>query len=175
MNNSFDHPKYGPINDYTVMGLVKRLSEIGDGSTRKVFALDNDTVLKVSKWEGANYTNMTEAKIWDELESDQRRYFAPVLASSEHGSWLVMQRANPLGSTNDPDPTNSASHYKRIIEELEANTKILDLWSFNVGTLSTGQHVVIDYGAGRCGDPCQCDGCRHRTERLERLTQVNGR
>ena len=75
---------------------------LGSGKHRSVFAVPEgalkfeDVGTLKNKYPRNHVSNLAEAKAWDEATPAMRRALVPVLAHAEDGSWLLMERAEPL-------------------------------------------------------------------------------
>lgn len=114
---------------------------LGCGVTRCVFALDEDRVIKL----GADETwqaNIFECQFWLQNKDDPARakWLAPVLDCADDGSWLVMQRAEPVD--------------RRCVSELISGPDRYELYGWaqdwmhpmQWGELPDGRMVLVDYG-----------------------------
>lgn len=85
--------------------------KLGSGIHRAayVYNLDESCVIKVATDEYGRGANVLEHKLWWELENwdDGKKWFAPVIALSDGGKYLVMKRAQRGRDVDYPEKVPS--------------------------------------------------------------------
>lgn len=131
---------------------IKKTYEfLGEGIARKVYALNQDMVLKVSKGEDGYYQNAVENYIFTKASPLTKSILSPILYySPEH---LIMKRAIPLTQFRK-DPHVDISEFKGLewinksLNEL-INTFHLyknDLYHTDSWGVAGNKILLIDYG-----------------------------
>lgn len=123
---------------------------IGDGSSRKVFDLNNGYVIKIAKNKAGIEQNKNEYKI---SISDNTALFAKVMYASENYEFIIMEKAkkvsnifyvwNYFGVTNVID---FLSLYKLQRIKYKYDLLLNDLNRASSWGWINGHMVIIDYG-----------------------------
>lgn len=161
------------ISDETLSEILPTLDMLGEGISRKVYALSDSEVLKVGfnsgNWFG---DNSTEAKLWFSLDESDRKHFAEVYAHSPSYKWIIAERAYCT-----LENCECSSHQKDYEDSLDATIdvgqdhNVSDLHYGNVGHRADGSYLLIDYAAnglsssqssdGSQSHECSCFECQH--------------
>lgn len=140
------------VTDSTFATFATYDNLVGQGGSRKVYALGDGTVLKVDyNLSDGIGSCASEVAVWEAVKgTDDARLFAPILA---HGNgWLVMAEADCDRFT--------AAEADAWIDATDADMERLDIGDVrpcNVGRIG-GQFVVVDYAFSLC-DCGWCDKC----------------
>ena len=143
------------LSSATIDDIRRSLRVLGEGASRRAYALSEAAVLKVDTGDTWCGNCKSEITAWVKLStSEVAQYLAPILAGDPEAGWLVMARA---------ESTNTAGRQAQnfLPSNLLADHGIRDLHGANVGwiTTETGEEVpvAIDYafnGESR-GDGCE--------------------
>ena len=107
---------------------------IGQGCTRTVFEMEYDKtkVIKKAINEQGKRDNIIEYEVWNQIKwTDYKKWFAPIYEVSEHGDYLIMDRA----IVRDKDK------YPKRIPTFFHDTKYK-----NYGFIK-GNFVIVDYAS----------------------------
>jgi len=113
---------------------------LGEGISRRVFALSEDYVLKIGKpgngiWNGLA-GNLEEWNGYHGAAPEIREWLCPPVAVASNGAWLIARRAQrPHGWEAQDEVHKAIGHL------------VKDLHGGNIGILD-GHAVAIDYGFG---------------------------
>lgn len=80
-----------PLSDRQIS---KHFMFLGEGIARKVYAINDNYVMKVSKGIDGYFQNNVENYVYNTVEEDLLKYLCPILAFNSR--ILIMQRAMPL-------------------------------------------------------------------------------
>ncbi|MCG3817263.1 hypothetical protein [Photobacterium damselae] len=105
---------------------------IGRGSSRDVYEIDDDKVLKVCS-RPSNYTNWAEIIIFNSASDIDKAHFAEVISWSHSGKFLVMERLQPLAAAD--------------IVGHKTPMCITDKKPSNFGRDNSGKIKMLDYAA----------------------------
>lgn len=137
----------------------KNLKYLGEGAFRKAFTFgkDNHCVVKVPHRDIDKQHNLNEAIAWNNLPSNARKHFVPVLSYDKQGEWLIMPRVKSLEFDD--------STRKKLQFEVMESIKKKGIWCddvhiYNVG-MSKNNPVILDYGFG----------CREYNEKNDYVTR----
>ncbi|MBC8060881.1 MAG: hypothetical protein H7Y18_09465 [Clostridiaceae bacterium] len=139
---------------------VKQLSDrqiedkflyLGEGIARKVYAIDDEYVIKIAKGVDGLFQNQVEYYVYSKVNSTLLSYLCPILAF--HPRILLMKRAIPLSNYNQ----NKRINLKTIRKEKNSETKLNYLadkyylyYNDIISSSSWGElnkkNVLIDYG-----------------------------
>lgn len=112
---------------------------LGEGSSRTVYAIDKNVVVKVAKDEIGERQNLTEWRVYDTANQEQRTLLAPIYELGQGEKYLLMRRANTNGSK-----VPNYSLLDPLIEEF--NLLLDDLNNTASWGLIEDFDVCIDYG-----------------------------
>lgn len=110
---------------------IASLKQINYGSSRKVFYLTKNKVLKVAKNRKGIAQNKAEVEIF---ESSERDYFATIYYYSEDFSWVIAEYCRPLFGKIP----------KRIVDYIYNQDILYECDEF--GKNVKGKIKIIDYG-----------------------------
>lgn len=92
------------VNDYfeSIYSLgLKKISQkykyMGEGISRKVYALNNDLVIKIAKGDEGIYQNSVEYYVFTHADKDFKKYLCPILWFKP--KMIIMKRAVPIKRT----------------------------------------------------------------------------
>lgn len=115
------------------------LEELGAGSARIAYALNETQVIKVARDEYYVYQCNEEWAMWEASTPEVRQYLATIYDAGE--GWCIMERAT--GTVDQLD----LGHVKRdIISDLCEAAHIADGHGGNVGYFGNGRFKILDYG-----------------------------
>ena len=128
-----------------------RFEFLGEGISRKVFALNEEYVLKLAKDEEGYYQNKIEQHVYANSPSKLRKYLCPVVCYKPR--LLIMKRAEPLSKTIQGKYVNLKNIRKEpdLFEDLSylADRFYLfyeDLISISSWGTLNNENVLMDYG-----------------------------
>lgn len=136
----------------------KKFRLLGQGDSRKVFALNEDLVLKLAKGVEGVYQNSVEHYVFTHAEVKLSLYLCPVVWFTPR--MLVMRRAIPLSSTTHKKHINLGAVRKEPNAPMDlynlTNKFMLyyeDIISVSSWGILKGLNVLIDYGCtNKAGD-----------------------
>lgn len=113
---------------------------VGEGSSRRVYAIDDTVVLKIAKDEIGRRQNLIEYRVYNRANEDQRAWLAPVYEKTLNDKFLLMRRANTDDVSYVPE--------LRVLEPLIEEFKLLqdDLTELSSWGEIEGEIVCVDYG-----------------------------
>lgn len=114
---------------------------IGEGSSRRVYALDDYMVVKVAKDDIGYSQNMTEYRIYKGANEEERQVLAPVIDESRGGYMILMRRAKVENQDVDEQSLYILNEIITKHELLEEDLISPDSWG-----IIDSQVVCIDYG-----------------------------
>lgn len=124
---------------------------LGEGISRKVYALDDNYVLKVAKDEEGIYQNKVEHYVYTHINFKLKKYLASIACFKPN--LLIMERAKPLSSTFNDEFINVFNFNKddNFFKDLcyLADKYYLfyeDLISPSSWGIINDKNVLIDYG-----------------------------
>jgi hypothetical protein len=131
--------------------IAKKYKFLGEGISRKVYAINDDYVIKIAKGYDGVYQNRIENHVFTKANEAQKKYLCPIVWF--HPERLIMRRAIPLTSNSK----NQFIDLKTIRPEKEAqsdlkkmaNTFLLyyeDIISISSWGVYKKENVLIDYG-----------------------------
>jgi|SRR5215831_770893 len=115
-----------------------RGKKLGAGVAREGFVLTETTVIKFAKHSSRREDNLVEARAWASAPDWARPFLCPVVQVADDGEWIIMRRADRVGSLSqrEREPVNAALGH--FIEDLHVG---------NIG-LVDGRPVATDYSGG---------------------------
>ena len=123
---------------------------IGSGSSRRVYSINNNTVLKEAKNKTGYAQNQAEYQIYTRYRSS---LFAPILAISPDFHYLIMRKGDPVRHARVIFHYYDVSNYRQlfhlpIFQQMLEHTDLAveDLRRLSSWGLIHGQPVLIDYG-----------------------------
>lgn len=127
---------------------------LGEGGGRIVYAINNDYVLKLSKFSGGYKQCETENYIYHNVQQHLKKYLCPVVWYKE--DMIIMRKAIPLAKKRKEKHNNV---FRRLgiseedilyinIEELVKTFNLLygDIESLSSWGILDNQIILIDYG-----------------------------
>jgi len=149
MENDLDWlRKLCDLNEEEIAGRYKYL---GEGISRKVFAIDDDYVIKLAKDSDGYHQNRVEQYVYTQVNEHLRKYLCPLILFTP--KCIIMTRAQPLSEIIKDKSVN----IKTIRQEKTAcrdlnylAKKYYLLYDDIIDTSSWGkledENVLIDYG-----------------------------
>lgn len=124
---------------------------LGEGISRKVYAINDDYVLKVAKGYEGIYQNNVENYIYNNVDEHFKKYLCPILFFQPKR--LIMKRAIPLSKKTKKKylNLNSVRPEQNASIELKKFTKRFLLFYDDIECVSSwgeinGLNYLIDYG-----------------------------
>lgn len=124
----------------------KGYRKLGSGTSRIVFSLNQNEVVKIPRPSSENYNgvldNKTEYKQYKKASTEQKKLLAPVHNVGSNYQWLVMEKSTQIRG-------HESEISDKFFDQCEnANINLLgDMVSWNVGYIqSNNQDCLIDYG-----------------------------
>jgi hypothetical protein len=124
---------------------------LGEGISRKVYAINEDYVVKIAKGEEGLYQNKVERYVFTHCGKYYRRYLCPILYFKE--DMLIMPRATPLSSLTSEKylDIKKIRKEKNTYKDLSFLTSRFYLFYEDIISVSSwgilkGTPVLIDYG-----------------------------
>lgn len=131
-----------------------RFQLFGEGGGRLIYALDNNYVIKLSKFDGGLKQCRAEHYIYNNAQEDLKKYLCPVVWYKE--DMLIMRKAIPFAKNkkrknedffNIFNIKKEDTLYKNIIELVKTYDLLFgDIKSLSSWGLLDNQIVLIDYG-----------------------------
>jgi hypothetical protein len=162
INKAFRRKVYMDIFFKDILSLTdnqikKKYLYLGEGIARKVYAINDNFVIKVAKGIDGYFQNNVENYIFETVDSNLLKYLCPIVAFNPR--IIVMKRAKPL-STHKQNRINLSSVRtdKDSTWELNYLAKKYYLYYNDILSASSwgnykGENVLIDYGcANEQGD-----------------------
>lgn|GEM_PF-722840 len=124
---------------------------LGEGISRKVYALDKNYVIKVAKGNEGIYQNKVEHYVYTHVDLKLKKYLSPIACFKPN--IIIMERAAPLSNTIKDKYINVFNFYKD--EDFFNDLCILadkhylfyeDLISVSSWGILNDNYVLIDYG-----------------------------
>lgn len=136
----------------------KKYKFLGEGISRKVYAINNDYVVKLAKGEDGIYQNKIEYYVYSNSGDYLRKYLCPIVWFKPE--MLIMRRAEPLSEYIKSRflSLDSLRPEKNAVSDINLLTnKFLLDYEDIISTSSWGKlentNVLIDYGCtSRIGD-----------------------
>lgn len=119
------------------------LRKLGEGVSRKVYALSETTVIKIDKGvlngfnDGFQAQCASEVNVWNNASEEQREYLAAIIDSGK--GWIIAERALQTVSQMLGEGGREIGH------TLTTETGIRDLHIHNIGYFGKGRFKIIDY------------------------------
>jgi len=120
--------------------------KLGSGTSRIVFSLNPNEVVKIPRPSSENYNgkldNKTEYKQYNRANTEQKKLLAPVHKVGSKYQWLVMEKSPQIRG-------HESEISDAFFDQCEtANINLLgDMLGWNVGYIpSNNQDCLIDYG-----------------------------
>lgn len=124
---------------------------LGEGIARKVYALDDDNVIKISKGIDGIHQNSVENYIYTNCSQDIKSILCPIEYFNK--KYIIMKRALPMSLYTrnryvDVSNLNGYRHLKNIIYSLVKEFHLLeeDLFSATSWGFINDNLFLIDYG-----------------------------
>lgn len=125
---------------------------LGEGISRKVFAINKDFVLKIAKGSEGVYQNKVEYYVYTHCDERLQKYLCPILYFTSRR--LIMPRAVPLYFTSKKDRKINLDEIRPepyAFEEINELSKRFHLYYPDVIDKSSwgnfnGENILIDYG-----------------------------
>ena len=145
-NNIIDELSNLSIKDYN-----KNYTFLGQGIARRVYALNDNLVVKVAKNEDGYFQNFVEEYVFSHAGSKFLKYLCPIYYSNSR--IIIMHRAIPCKSTKKNSVVNIKTLRKEptAINDIQTLTRNFFLYAEDIySPTSWGQvsnaNVLIDYG-----------------------------
>ena len=136
---------------YTKKKIRKKFVYLGQGISRKVYAINDDYVIKLAKGHEGLYQNKVEYYIFTHASNNLKKYLCPIIWFKPR--MIVMKRAVPLSElTNNKNiDLKTIRTEKKAFEELtELYERFFLLYEDIISTSSWGilneEKVLVDYG-----------------------------
>lgn len=146
-----DEEWFHSIYLYAKKKIKKDFKYLGQGISRKVYAINDDYVIKVAKGHDGLYQNKVEYYIFTHASKNLKKYLCPIIWFKPR--MLVMKRALPLSQITNSKTIDlkSIRAEENAFEELtELYENFLLLYEDIISTSSWGilneEKVLIDYG-----------------------------
>lgn len=134
--------------------LARNYRLIGRGSSREVFEIDKDHVLKVPNSEKGIYQCRVEYKLYTIVNEYYKKYLCPIVLFENNR--LLMKKAVPLRKSAYPRGFriyellnyNDRNEYKYDLKTLAKTYDLLyvDLLNLSSWGIYKGRYVLVDYG-----------------------------
>ncbi|MCT8975415.1 hypothetical protein N4T77_02270 [Clostridium sp. CX1] len=132
----------------------KNFQYLGEGAGRIIYALDDDYVIKMSKFAGGDKQCKTEHYIYNHVQDHLKKYLCPVVWYKD--DILIMRRAVPLAKKREERKQNvfnvlgirEDNIFYKNIQQLVQSFDLLygDVKNLSSWGLIDNQVVLIDYG-----------------------------
>ena len=129
----------------------KNFMYIGQGIARKVYAINDNYVLKLAKGLDGYYQNNVENHVYNNIEEDLLKYLCPIVAFSPR--IIIMKRAIPLSKLSHSKKVNINSLRKDKNALSDLNYMVNKFYLYPDDIVSTGswgklgdKYVLVDYG-----------------------------
>lgn len=139
------------LNTLSIEGYNKNYTFLGEGIARRVYALNDNLVVKVAKNEDGYYQNFVEEYVFKHVDSKFLKYLCPIYYSNSR--IIIMHRAIPYKAIKKNSVVSIKSLRKEptAINDIQALTKNFFLYAEDIySPTSWGQvfnnNVLIDYG-----------------------------
>lgn len=134
--------------------LLKKYKIIGRGSSRAVFEIDKNHVLKLPTSEKGIYQCRVENRIYNSVNEYYEKYLCPILLFENNR--LIMKRAAPLKRSAYPRDFsiydllnwNTRNKFRYDLKALAGTFDLLyvDLLNLSSWGIYNGRYVLVDYG-----------------------------
>jgi len=131
--------------------ISERYKYLGEGISRKVFAIDENYVIKIAKNRDGYYQNRIEQFVYTHVNERQRKYLCPLILFTPKS--IIMKRAEPLSEfiKDETIDIKTIRQEKGACRDLNYLAKKYFLYySDIIDTSSWGKlkekNVLIDYG-----------------------------
>lgn len=134
--------------------IIKNFKYLGEGAGRIIYALGDDYVIKLSKFDGGDKQCKTENYIYSHVQDHLKKYLCPVLWYRD--DMIIMRRAIPLAKKREERKRNifnvlGIDEDNIFYKNIQKLVKSFDLLYGDVKNLSSwgildNQIVLIDYG-----------------------------
>lgn len=131
--------------------ISKKYKYLGEGISRKVYAIDENYVVKVSKNSDGIYQNRIENYVYTNVEKDLKKYLCPIVCFNLNR--IIMRRAVPLykGGKNKWIDLHKIRPEESAYSDLnKLATKFMLEYEDVISSTSWGvynnKNVLIDYG-----------------------------
>lgn len=151
---SSDYEGFEGVINEDINSLSRHFRIIGRGSSRVIFALDRNTVLKVPISLRGKYQSRVENKVYTNAGEDLKNYLCPILVYDNNR--LIMKRAETVNYRMYPRnttilnilPWEYKEEYRRDINKLIKDFDLLqaDLLRLSSWGMYMGRFVLVDYG-----------------------------
>lgn len=139
------------LENMSLKDFKKNYTLLGEGLARKVFALNDNLVVKVAKGEEGYYQNFVENYVYTNCSTTERKYLCPIKYYSK--KLIIMPRAMPYINL----PRRKIVDFSILRDELTAEDDILhlgntfmlfieDLYSPTSWGFLNDDYYLIDYG-----------------------------
>jgi hypothetical protein len=122
------------------------MKQIGKGSGRKVFDLENGFVLKQWYTEWGKQQNINEANIYN-LSCDKYKKYLAISKISENYN-VIMEKLTPIDKETFVEQVKHQEFYHSLIlyltNDMNLNNDIQNYSSWGIN--KQGQYVLLDYG-----------------------------
>jgi hypothetical protein len=124
---------------------------LGEGISRKVFALNNEYVAKLAKDKEGIYQNHIEHFVYVNADYKTLKYLCPIVCFSP--KLLIMKRANPITGNTKGDYVNllKLRNERSVFRDINNLADKFHLFYEDLISVSSwgkleGENVLIDYG-----------------------------
>lgn len=119
------------------------LAPIGKGAYRDVFAWGTDYVVKYERV-AASFCNAAEMRLWRAVKDGRMaKWFAPCLAASPNGAWLIQKRTTPV-------TLSELKRERKRIPSIFTDLKVGN-WGRYKGQIVCHDYANIDIGGALVG------------------------
>lgn len=122
------------------------MKQIGEGSGRKVFDLENGFVLKQWYTEWGRQQNINEIKVYNSICNQYKKYLAVSKIFQDDN--ILMEKVVPIDEQTFKTKIEDKNFYRNLISYLSQDMKLNgDITNYSSWGLSQkGQYVLLDYG-----------------------------
>lgn len=149
MNNDIDWLR--KLCDLNENEICKRYKYMGEGISRKVFAIDENYVIKIAKDQDGYYQNKVEQYVYTNVSEHLRKYLCPLILFTPKS--IIMKRAVPLSEIFKDKTINIKTIRQEKTTRRDLNylaKKYYLYYSDIIDTSSWGKledkNVLVDYG-----------------------------
>lgn len=139
------------LSTLSIKGYNKNYTFLGEGIARRVYALNDNLVIKVAKNEDGYYQNFVEEYVFSHADSKLLKYLCPIYYSNSR--IIIMHRAIPYKSIKKNSVVNIKTLRKEptAITDIQYLAKKFLLYEEDVYSPTSWGHVfntnvLIDYG-----------------------------
>ncbi|WP_125153001.1 hypothetical protein [Clostridium rectalis] len=151
MNKDSEKSFLKEIYSLSNKSISKRYKYLGEGISRKVYALNDKYVIKVAKGAEGHYQNMVENYVYNHVDRKLKKYLCPIIYFKPR--FIIMRRAEPIADSLNKHKVKieKLRKEKNAIEDIENLTnKFLllreDIYSITSWGKIQDEYVLIDYG-----------------------------